>query len=212
MVWILIVPPRPPDGTPTRPVLYTCRPDTPSDARFEKSKERDWPLPPRLLLRPKKPGVELAAGIWRPFRVTMLKAPPKPRIVTSEPSPSTRLMDTPVTRCSDSARLVSGNLPMSSAEMASITPEDSRLTSRAAVKLPRIPVTTISSRPPPACCALAWPAIMDKAADTAVANLVFCIVVFISPIFITSSDGQRYARCTRQHEQGDIDIYTFSET
>ena len=48
-------------------------------------------------------------------------------------------------RCSDSARLESGNLPMSSAEIASTTPVASRLISMEAFKLPRKPVTTTSS-------------------------------------------------------------------
>ena len=57
-----------------------------------------------------------------------------------------RLTETPVIRCKDSARLVSGNLPMSSAEIASTTPADSRLISIARSSEPRIPVTTTSSR------------------------------------------------------------------
>src|SRR3546814_1115432 len=61
----------------------------------------------------------LDAGIWRPLSNTRLKSGPTPRTVTFEPSPIERSIDTPLMRCSDSARLVSGNLPMSSATMPS---------------------------------------------------------------------------------------------
>ena len=44
-------------------------------------------------------------------------------------------------RCNDSARLVSGNLPMSSALIASTTPAESRLMSMAWLRLLRMPVT-----------------------------------------------------------------------
>src|SRR5690606_39774907 len=73
------------------------------------------------------------------------------RTVTRAPSPLFRSIDTPVIRCSDSARLVSGNLPMSSAEIASTTPCAFRLTSIDRCKLPLIPVTTISSTMSPLC-------------------------------------------------------------
>ena len=58
-----------------------------------------------------------------------LKAGPNPRTVTYLPSPRSRSIDTPVIRCRDSARLVSGNAPMSLAVMASITPSSDRLRS-----------------------------------------------------------------------------------
>ena len=45
-VSILIVAPIPPVPTFARPVLYTCRPLTPSDAKFEKSNERLVPEAP----------------------------------------------------------------------------------------------------------------------------------------------------------------------
>ena len=48
-------------------------------------------------------------------------------------------------RCSDSAKLVSGNLPISSAEMASTTPDASRFTSIERMSEPRIPFTSITS-------------------------------------------------------------------
>jgi hypothetical protein len=90
-----------------------------------------------------------AAGICRPLSVTMLNCGPKPRAVTVAPSPLRRSIDTPVIRCSASERFVSGNLPMSSALMASTTPIASRLVSIEALRLPRNPVTTTSSSTSP---------------------------------------------------------------
>lgn len=87
----------------------------------------------------------LAVGMLRPFRVTRVNPLPKPRMVTREPSPFTRSMETPVIRWRDSARLVSGKLPMSSAEMASTTPWESRLMSIARCSEPRTPVTVMTS-------------------------------------------------------------------
>ena len=89
--------------------------------------------------------LEAEAGICRPFNSTRLKSGPTPRTVTREPSPIERSIDTPLMRCMDSARLVSGNLPMSSATMPSITPCASRFSSIEEVRLPRMPVTTTSS-------------------------------------------------------------------
>ncbi len=101
-------------------------------------------------------GNRLEAGIERPFSSTRLKSAPMPRTVTLWPSPSAptcapapeRSMDTPVIRCSDSARLVSGNLPMSSATMASTTPSESRLIPADSIRLRRTPVTMTSSMMP----------------------------------------------------------------
>ena len=130
VVLTLIVEPIPPVGTSARPVLKTSTADTPSAARLLKSKSR---------LRP------LVVGICRPFSSTRLNCGPKPRTVTRAPSPRSRSMDTPVMRCSDSARFVSGKLPMSSAVIASTTPSAPRFRSMEARRLPRIPVTTTSS-------------------------------------------------------------------
>jgi hypothetical protein len=95
---------------------------------LEKSNERLAPCEKSASWSP--PTVDTSAvGIWRPFKVTRLKPAPKPRTVTWEPSSFTRSMATPGTRCIDSARLVSGNLPMSSAVIASITPYELRLMS-----------------------------------------------------------------------------------
>ena len=114
---MLIVEPMPPLGTSARPVLYTSIPETPSAERFSKSKDRD------------AFGVfgPILAGMERPFKVTRLNSGPKPRTVTREPSLFIRSMVTPGMRWMDSARFVSGNLPMSSAVMASTIPFESRL-------------------------------------------------------------------------------------
>ena len=53
--------------------------------------------------------------------------------------------DTPVIRCNDSAKLVSGNLPISSAVIASTTPLESRFSLLELIKLPRIPRTAMTS-------------------------------------------------------------------
>ena len=54
-------------------------------------------------------------------------------------------METPVIRCNDSAKLVSGNLPISSALIASTTPLEFRFMSIALMTDERIPVTSITS-------------------------------------------------------------------
>ena len=95
-------------------------------------------------------------GIWRPLSSTRLNSGPTPRTVTFEPSPPTRSIDTPLMRCSDSARLVSGNLPMSSATMPSTTPCDSRLRFMADCRLPRIPTTVTASSSADCCASLAF--------------------------------------------------------
>ena len=59
---------------------------------------------------------------------TRVKFVPRPRIATLRPSPLiSRVIVTPGTRFSDSAMLVSGNLPMSSAKTVSVKPTESRL-------------------------------------------------------------------------------------
>ena len=94
-----------------------------SEANWAKLNDRAEPLPPIVLSPLPNPS---APGIWRPLRVTRLNCGPKPRAVTCAPSPLRRSMEMPVIRCSDSARFVSGNLPMSSAVIASTTPTASR--------------------------------------------------------------------------------------
>src|ERR1700676_1057135 len=126
----------PPLAMSARPVLYTSMPEMPSADRFSKSKDRDaFPVFGPML-----------AGMERPFKVTMLNSGPKPRTVTREPSPFTRSMVTPGMRWMDSARLVSGNLPMSSAVMASTIPLELRLMVSLVTSDWRRPVTTISPR------------------------------------------------------------------
>ena len=118
------VAPMPPVGTSACPVLYTSTALMPSAARLPKSKERPRPL---------------LVGICRPFSSTRLKSGPKPRTVTRAPSPRSRSMETPVMRCRDSARLLSGKSPMSSAVMASTTPSRVRFKSIEFLRLWRIP-------------------------------------------------------------------------
>ena len=84
-----------------------------------------------------------------------MKSPPKPRMVMLEalpveigapPVPETAPRSTvmPGIRSRAAPRLVSGKLPMLSAEMASTTPMDSFLICSDRSRDPRIPVTTIS--------------------------------------------------------------------
>jgi len=77
--------------------------------------------------------------------VTKFSSGPKP--LTATLSPSTLLLSIPIptTLANDSAKLLSGNLPKSSAVMASTTPTLFRLMSIALIKLFLIPVTTTSS-------------------------------------------------------------------
>ena len=124
------VAPMPPGVTSARTLLYTWICDTASAARLLKSKARpDWS--PRL-----------AVGIWRPLSSTRFRSGPTPRTVTRAPSPRLRSIDTPLMRCSASARLVSGNLPMSSAAMPSTKPSELRFRFSVDCMLARMPVTT----------------------------------------------------------------------
>src|SRR5882724_7188626 len=134
---MLIVEPIPPLGTSARPVLYTVMPEIPSAEIFSKSKDRVADADMFGVMLP---------GIERPFSVTRLKSGPKPRTVTREPSLFTRSMVTPGMRWMDSARFVSGNLPMSSAVMASTIPLEFRLMVSLVTSDWRRPVTTISPR------------------------------------------------------------------
>ena len=128
----MTVAPKPPLGCSPRAVLYTSNAETPSDDKFSKLYERELPVP----------------GICRPFKVIKLKSGPKPRTVISLPSPLERLTETPVIRCKDSARFVSGNLPISSAEIASTTPDMDLFKFIERIKLPLIPLTSITSISP----------------------------------------------------------------
>ena len=124
------VAPMPPVGVSAREDLYTWICEMPSDAMFAKSKARPFRSP------------RFEVGIWRPLSSTMLKSGPTPRTVIFEPSPIERSIDTPLMRCSDSARLVSGNLPMSSATMPSTMPSALRLRFSDEAMLWRRPLTT----------------------------------------------------------------------
>ena len=128
-VLTLTVEPIPPDCCVAVEVLCTSRLRTNSAAMVSKLKARLW----------------FSDAICRPLTSTVLNSGPKPRTVISWPSPPERSIDTPVMRCSDSARLVSGNLPMSSAEMESTTPPASRLESIARPSAPRMPRTSMTS-------------------------------------------------------------------
>ena len=134
----------------------------PSDARLPKSKDRPKPL---------------LVGIWRPFRSTRLKSGPNPRTVTRAPSPRSLSMETPVMRCSDSARLLSGKSPMSSAVMASTMPSRARFKSIDCFKLCRMPTTITSSTMVGSAAAdwASWPVAVPlaKASETAAAIGVF---------------------------------------
>ena len=118
-VRISTVAPIPPDAMLALPVLKTETERTLSDARSAKSNARELGVPP-------PPGID-AAGMVLPFKVTMLKPGPRPRTVILLPSPLLLSIETPVILCNDSAKFVSGNLPISSADIASTTPRESRL-------------------------------------------------------------------------------------
>lgn len=118
-------------ATVTSGVLYTVSAPMKSEPTVLKSIDR----PP------------VAVARRRPSTRVSLKSPPKPRIVTPFASPRTpsRWIETPGRRCSEAATLESGNLPISSDEMTSTTPDASRFASRLRWSEPRMPVTTISS-------------------------------------------------------------------
>jgi hypothetical protein len=110
-----------------------------SEAKIEKSNWRPRLAPPELSLPP------VVARASRPFRRTTVKSGPRPRTVMVRPSPPSRSIDTPGTRCSDSARFRSGKSAMSCALMTSTRSFSRRLMSRALARLARKPVTTTSS-------------------------------------------------------------------
>ena len=75
-----------------------------------------------------------------------------------------RSIDTPLMRCSDSARLVSGNLPMSAATMPSTIPSALRFRFIEEPRLARRPVTTTVVTSPVLDGAGATPAWSDSCA------------------------------------------------
>src|SRR6185437_150543 len=70
----------------------------------------------------------------------------RPRTSTEPPSPASRLICTPVTRCRASVMVTSGNLPMLSAVMLSWMLAASRLSSIARICEARTPTTVISDK------------------------------------------------------------------
>ena len=118
MVTIFTVAPIPPVGIAALPVLYTSTAAIPCGEISAKSKD----LPPTV-------------GMLLPFKVTRLYSGPKPRTVTLEPSPLNLSIDTPEILANDSAKLVSGYLPISSAVIASTTPSAFLFLSSALFKL-----------------------------------------------------------------------------
>ena len=121
----------------------------------------------------------------RPFHIAGENAGPRPRTEISLPSPLSRVIDTPGRRCKDSATFSSGNLLISSAEIASTIPSADLFISSALFKLARIPVTTTSSIIS-SDCASATPAVAVSAAATpaaiAVSSNFLITVLFISDI------------------------------
>ncbi len=130
---MLMAEPTPPDCSRATDDLNTSTPEMSSDASV--SNENARPL-----------ACEGSVGvaICRPLSSTVLNSGPKPRTVTNAPSPPERSIDTPVIRCSDSARFVSGSLPMSSGEIASTMPSESRLMVIELTSDWRVPVITTS--------------------------------------------------------------------
>ena len=84
-------------------------------------------------------------GICLPFKVTKLNSGPNPRTATLSPSTLLLSIPTPTTLASDSAKFPSGNLPKSSAVIASTTPTLLLLIAIASFRLALMPTTTTSS-------------------------------------------------------------------
>src|SRR5690606_11521060 len=86
-------------------------------------------------------------------------------------------------RCRESAILLSGNLPMSSAVMLSDTSDELRLISMLLARLALIPVTTISSMwSSPCACTRPVASIADMAAPTAKTNFFLWNMRYLSAI------------------------------
>src|SRR5262249_14986166 len=83
------------------------------------------------------------ARLW-PFTVVWTRFGATPRRETRSPSPNSRLMTTPGTRCTASARFLSGSLFTSLAAMASTIASDSFLTFTASRRDSAMPTTVIS--------------------------------------------------------------------
>ena len=129
------VAPKEPSSTSADAVLRTMISLKSSEAKILKSKprERDGPS-----------WFPHDANASMPLMRTRVNSGFKPRTLMVRPSPPSRSMATPGTRCKDSAKLLSGNLPMSSALMTSTTPLSSFFLLSAPAKAARKPVTTNS--------------------------------------------------------------------
>ena len=128
-VTMLTLPPTAPSSCIAIGLFQTSSADTTLESSTEKLKLR---LPSVL------------TTFW-PLTVTWLSPAPSPRTLTSLPSPASRSREMPVMRCRASPMFSSGNLPMSSALMASMIWEAMRLRLIASSMLDRMPRTTISS-------------------------------------------------------------------
>jgi len=102
----------------------------------------------------------------RPLSSVLAKSPDRPRMLISVARPPTRCAARPGRRAIDSAMLLSGSLPMSSAEIASTMLSLFFLTLMALSMPRRMPVTVTTSPPAGAAlvCAPAVPGTADKAA------------------------------------------------
>ena len=136
----ITVPPSAPSSKSAWEDLYTSRPATISEARISK-----------LKLRVASDNTNHCAvpTAW-PFSNVRFWSGCTPRMVTPWPSPKSRSMVIPGIRDNDSATFLSGNLPISSAVMASTTLSEKRLVlifSFWLARIPRISITSVLSAP-----------------------------------------------------------------
>ena len=145
MVFRSTVPDRPWPTRDASDVLYTVTPLISSDGYWSYSTVR----------------FALVLTCSRPFSSAVDRSPDVPRMLICCAWPLTRCADRPGRRASDSAMLMSGSLPMSSAEMVSTMLVESRLTAIASSILRRMPVTVTvltgaAATSPSVVCADAW--------------------------------------------------------
>ena len=95
-------------------------------------------------------------AICWPLMVTCDRPAPRPRTLMPLPSPASRSRLMPGMRCRASPMFSSGNLPMSSAEMASMIWSASRLRANWSSMLARMPTTTTSSSTSDSSSVVAW--------------------------------------------------------
>ena len=127
----------------------------------------------------------------RPFNVVPVKSSLKPRTEIPEVRPPTRSPARPGRRANDSAIDESGNLPMSSAEIASTIDLLSCLIACARISEPRIPLTAITSTSSATsfvftCCAKALPEnIAAETANDIIAGLkILFVFICVCPIIL----------------------------